>query len=116
MQRIMLKAKIHRATVTASDLDYEGSLGLDEALLEAADILPDEQVHVWDVTNGHRFTTYALAAPRGSGTVRVMGAAARLAKPGDLVIVSAFAHVDEAEARAWRPRIVLVDARNRPRG
>ncbi len=114
MDRILFKSKIHRATVTAADLDYEGSLGIDEALLEAADILPGEQVHVWNLTNGARFTTYAIVAPRGSGTILVNGAAAHLADPGHQVIICTFAHVPDAEARAFRPRVVAVDEANRP--
>ena len=115
MVRFMLKSKIHRAVVTDADVDYEGSLTVDAGLLEAADILPHEEVHVWNVTRGTRFTTYALAAPPGSGTVCVNGAAAHLAGPGDLVIVASFTPLDDAVARSHRPRVVLVDDRNRVR-
>lgn len=114
MRRTMLGGKIHRATVTEACVDYEGSISVDAALLEAAGILPNEQVHVWDVANGARFTTYAIPAPPGSGAVCVNGAAARLVSPGDLVIVAAFVELEEAEARGWEPRVVFVDERNRP--
>jgi aspartate 1-decarboxylase len=113
MQRFMLKSKIHRATVTHADVDYEGSLSLDSKLLAAADILPHEEVHVWNVTRGTRLRTYAIAAEPGSGIVCANGAAAHLAKPGDLVIIAAFTALDDAEARLHQPKIVLVDARNR---
>jgi len=113
MRRVMFKSKIHRATVTQADLDYEGSLTLDPALLEAADILPFEQVHVWNVTRGTRLQTYAIAGEPHSGVVCINGAAAHLVSPGDLVIVATFTELDEAEARRHRPRVVLVDAKNR---
>jgi len=113
MQRFMLKSKIHRATVTHADVDYEGSLSLDATLLLAADILAHEEVHVWNVTRGTRLLTYAIAAEPGSGVVCANGAAAHLAKPGDLVIIATFMLLDDAEARLHRPKIVLVDARNR---
>jgi aspartate 1-decarboxylase len=113
MRRSMFKSKIHRATVTHADVDYEGSLTLDAALMEAADILPHEEVHVWNVTRGTRLTTYAIAGEPMSGIVCINGAAAHLVKPGDLVIVATFAAVDEAEARAHRPKVVLVDEANR---
>ena len=109
----MLKAKLHRATVTAADLDYVGSISIDAALLEDADILPNEQVDVLDITNGARLTTYAIEAPAGSGTIGVNGAAARLVNKGDLVIVVAYAQMDEAEARAHRPRVLQLDTQNR---
>src|SRR5262245_40167217 len=115
MRRFMLKSKIHRATVTAADLHYEGSLTVDASLLEAADILPNEQIHVWDVTRGTRLVTYALPAPPGSGRICLHGAGAHLVHPGDLVIVAAFADMEEAEARAHRPRVILVDEKNRIR-
>jgi aspartate 1-decarboxylase len=113
MRRSMLKSKIHRARVTAADVNYEGSLTLDAGLLEAADILPHEQVHVWNVTRGTRLTTYAIAGEPGSGVVCVNGAAAHLARPGDVIIVATFADVDEAAARNHRPRVIFVDERNR---
>jgi aspartate 1-decarboxylase len=113
MRRVMFKSKIHRATVTQADLDYEGSLTLDPNLLEAADILPYEQVHVWNVTRGTRLQTYAIAGDVGSGVVCINGAAAHLVSPGDLVIIATFTELDEAEARKHRPRVVLVDDKNR---
>lgn len=115
MRRSLLKSKIHRATVTASEVDYEGSLTVDAHLLEAADILPFEEVRVWNVTRGTRFRTYAMVGEPGSGTICVNGAAAHLADPGDLVIVATFADMDDAEARNYQPRVVFVDARNRPK-
>ncbi|MGC9223503.1 MAG: aspartate 1-decarboxylase [Terracidiphilus sp.] len=113
MFRKLLKSKIHRATVTRSDLNYEGSIAVDEALLEAADIQPFESVHVWNVNNGSRLQTYAVVAERGSGEVCLNGAAARMAQPGDLVIIATFAWLDEKEAAAARPKLVFVDAQNR---
>jgi aspartate 1-decarboxylase len=113
MRRSMFKSKIHRATVTHADLDYEGSLTLDAGLLEAADIVPYEQVHVWNVTRGTRLTTYAIAGEPGSGIVCINGAAAHLARPGDLVIVATFTEMDDVAARTHRPRVVLVDGQNR---
>lgn len=112
MGRIMLKSKIHRATVTRSDLDYMGSIEIDKNLMEAADILPNEQVHVWNVSNGQRFVTYAVTAPPGSGVVCINGAAARLAAVGDVVIIASFLEVEEEKARAWQPKIVIVNERN----
>lgn len=114
MRRSLFKSKIHRATVTDADLSYEGSVTIDADLLDAADILPYERVHVWNASNGSRLETYALAGPRGSGLVCVNGAAARHAAPGDVVIIATFADaVDDAEARSWKPTIVRVDASNR---
>jgi aspartate 1-decarboxylase len=115
MQRFMLKSKIHRATVTHADVEYEGSLTLDEDLLDAADIVPFEQVHVWNVTQGTRLWTYAMAGKRGSGVVCVNGAAAHLANPGDLVIVATFTELQDEEARRHIPKVVLVDENNRIR-
>ena len=112
MRRSMLKSKIHRARVTAADVNYEGSLTLDASLLEAADILPHEQVHVWNVTRGTRLTTYAIAGEPGSGVVCVNGAAAHLTQPGDVIIVATFADLDDAEARSHRPRVVFMDEHN----
>jgi aspartate 1-decarboxylase len=111
----MLKSKVHRATVTHADVSYEGSLTLDAQLLEAADILPNEEVHVWDVTRGTRLTTYAIRGERGSGVVCINGAAAHLVRPGDLVIIASFANLDEEEARGHHPRVVFVDEANRIR-
>ena len=113
MRRRMFKSKIHRATVTEANLDYEGSVSIDEALMEAADILPNEEVHVWNVTNGARLVTYAIPAPRDSGTICLNGAAARLAAPGDLVILATFADMEAEEAAVHRPIVVRVDANNR---
>jgi aspartate 1-decarboxylase len=111
----MLKSKIHRATVTHADVDYEGSVTLDADLLRAADILPFEEVHVWNVTRGTRLRTYAMEGPAGSGIVCINGAAAHLAHPGDLVIIATFTQVEEPAAREHRPRVVLVDEKNRVR-
>jgi len=110
----LLKGKIHRATVTQCDLHYEGSISVDSALLERAGILPHEQVDVLNINNGNRFTTYAIPAPAGSGMIGINGAAARLAQKGDLVIIIAYARLEEAEAKVWQPRVVLVDGTNRP--
>lgn len=114
MQRSMLKSKIHRATVTEANVDYEGSLTLDAGLLEAADILPFEEVHVWNVSRGTRFRTYAIAGEPGSGIVCANGGAAHLAQPGDRIIVATFTQLDDAAARNHQPRIVRVDDKNRP--
>jgi aspartate 1-decarboxylase len=112
--RTMFRSKIHRATVTGADLHYEGSVTIDADLLERADILPYQQVDIWNVTNGERFTTYALAGQRGSGVVCINGAAAHKANKGDLVIIATFGVMSDAEARAWTPTCVFVDGRNRP--
>ncbi len=110
----LLKGKIHRAKVTQCDLHYEGSISVDSALLERAGILPHEQVDVLNINNGTRFTTYAIPAPAGSGVIGINGAAARLVQKDDLVIIIAYARMEEAEAKSWQPRIVLVDSANRP--
>ena len=110
MQRVMLKSKIHRATVTDCDLHYVGSITIDPDLLEAADILEHEQVHVVDVDNGARFETYTIPGVRGSGDMKVNGAAARLVQPGDTIIVISYAHYDERELESYRPRVVHVEA------
>ena len=110
MQRTMLKSKIHRATVTGSDLHYVGSITIDANLLEAADILEHEQVHVVDVDNGARFETYTIAGERGSGTMQINGAAARLVHRGDTIIVISYAQYDRAELREYEPRVVHVEA------
>ena len=114
MQLTLLKGKIHRATVTQCDLNYEGSISVDAALLERAGILAHEQVDVLNINNGERFTTYAIAAPAGSGTIGINGAAARLAQKGDLVIIVAYARMEEAQAKSFVPRVLLVDGHNRP--
>ena len=113
MQRVMLKSKIHRATVTGSDLNYVGSITVDSELLEAADILEHEQVHVVDIDNGARFETYAIAGQRGAGELTVNGAAARLVHPGDTIIVFSYASYDEAELERYEPRVVHVTEENR---
>ncbi|MEW6573008.1 MAG: aspartate 1-decarboxylase [Bacillota bacterium] len=113
MLLVMLRGKVHRAKVTETNLDYNGSITVDEALLEAADILPGERVQVVNVNNGTRFETYTISGPRGSGMVCLNGGAARLAQPGDKVIVMAFALVPYGEARSFQPKIVLVDEENR---
>lgn len=113
MQRFMLHGKIHRATVTDADLHYVGSLTLDRLLMDAADLLPGQQVDVVDVDNGNRFTTYVIEGERGSGTVCVNGAAARLVAPGDTVIVISYAAMEDAEARTFSPHVVFVDGANR---
>ncbi len=111
--RSMLKSKLHRATVTHADVDYEGSVTVDRRLLEAADILPYEEVHVWNVTRGTRLRTYAMEGEAGSGVVCVNGAAAHLARPGDKVIIATFIQLDDAAARLHQPRIVLLGEGNR---
>jgi aspartate 1-decarboxylase len=111
--RVMLKSKIHRATVSEADLDYVGSVTIDRALMEAADLLEGEQVHVVDVTNGARLETYAIAGPRGSGTIGINGAAAHLVKPGDLVIIIGYAVLADEQARLLKPKVVHVDSANR---
>jgi aspartate 1-decarboxylase len=110
--RKLLKSKIHRATVTRSDLNYEGSVAVDTSLLEAADIQPCEAVHVWNVTNGSRLQTYAIPAASGSGEICLNGAAARLAQAGDVVIIASFAWLDEREVATAKPRLVFVGATN----
>src|SRR3954468_892114 len=114
MQRMMCKSKIHRATVTDADLNYEGSITIDPDLLDAADIREYEHVHVANVNNGARFETYAIAGTRGSGQVVVNGAAARLVQKGDLVIIMAYAAFSEEELAGFKPKMVFVDDRNRP--
>ena len=113
MMRIMMKSKIHRATVTQADLDYVGSVTLDAALMEAADLLEGEQVAIVDITNGARIETYVIPGERGSGVIGINGAAAHLVHPGDLVIIISYAMVTDAEARALEPKVVHVDAKNR---
>ncbi|MFH1707419.1 MAG: aspartate 1-decarboxylase [Planctomycetota bacterium] len=115
MQRIMLRAKIHRATVTRTELEYEGSLTVDRDLMDAAGMLPGEQVHVVNLNNGARIETYLISGRRKSGEICLNGPAARTGMPGDRVIVLTYAPMDEAEARAWKPLIVHVDGRNRIR-
>ncbi|MCB9682315.1 MAG: aspartate 1-decarboxylase [Alphaproteobacteria bacterium] len=113
MQRRMFLAKIHRATVTHADLEYEGSVTIDADLLHAAGMLEHEEVHIWNVTRGTRLVTYTLAGPHGSGVICVNGAAAHHMSPGDIVILATFATMDDAEARAHVPTVVRVDRHNR---
>lgn len=112
MRRTLLKSKIHRATVTGCDVDYVGSITVDADLMDAADLVPHEQVHVWDVDNGARLVTYVLAGARGSGTVQLNGAAARLVSTGHKVIIASFASYDDTEARRHAPTVVHVDRTN----
>ena len=114
MQRQMLKSKIHRATVTACDVDYVGSITIDTELMAGADLLTNEQVHVWDVDNGARFVTYAIDGEPGSGTMQVNGAAAHLVEPGHKIIVASFAAYDEADLERYAPVVVHVDDANQP--
>ncbi|MCB1269497.1 MAG: aspartate 1-decarboxylase [Microthrixaceae bacterium] len=111
----MFASKIHRATVTGADVDYEGSVTVDRDLLDAAGILEWEEVHVWDITNGARLTTYAIAGERGSGDICINGAAAHLVGVGDLVILATFVDLEETSARDHTPTVVFVDERNRVR-
>lgn len=113
MRRTMLKSKIHRATVTQADVNYEGSLTLDPHLLRAADIVPFEEVHVWNVTRGTRFRTYAMLGEIDSGVVCANGAAALIVEPGDLVIIATFTTLEDSELDEFRPKLVMVDERNR---
>jgi aspartate 1-decarboxylase len=112
MQRQMLKSKIHRATVTDCDVDYVGSITLDPELMRRADLLPNEQVHVWDIDNGARFVTYAIEGDRGSGTVQVNGAAARLVRNGDRVIIASFGAYDDKDLERHSPVVVHVGDEN----
>jgi aspartate 1-decarboxylase len=115
MLRSMLKSKIHRATVTEAQVDYEGSLTVDTSLLEAADILQYEEIHVWNVTRGTRFRTYAIQGEPGSGVICANGGAAHHARPGDLIIVASYTPMEDAAARTHKPRVVHVDGKNRIR-
>jgi aspartate 1-decarboxylase len=112
MFRTMLKSKLHRATVTQADLHYVGSVTIDADLMDAADLLPGEQVAIVDIDNGARLETYVIAGPRGSGVIGINGAAARLVHEGDLVIIISYCTVTDAEARTLRPKVVFVDADN----
>jgi aspartate 1-decarboxylase len=113
MQRQMMKSKIHRATITSADLHYEGSLTVDQDLLDAADLVPYEEIQVVNINNGARFTTYVITGARGSGVVQLNGAAARLGMAGDLVILIAYASIPEADISEFTPRVVFVDEHNR---
>jgi aspartate 1-decarboxylase len=113
MFRTLLKSKIHRATVTHCELHYEGSCGIDEDLLDAANLCENEQIHVWNINNGERFVTYVIKAPRGSGIISLNGSAARRASTGDLVILAAFAQVHEDQVATHEPKLVFMDEQNR---
>ena len=113
MQRIMLKAKLHRVHVTHSELLYEGSCAIDDDLLDAADIREYQQIDIYNVTNGERFTTYAIRAQRGSGVISVNGAAAHKASPGDIIIIASYAMYNEIELQKYHPQLVYVDEHNR---
>ncbi|MBS1158934.1 MAG: Aspartate decarboxylase [Proteobacteria bacterium] len=113
MQRTMLKSKLHRVTATHADLQYEGSCAIDEDLLEAANIKEYEQIDIWNVNNGERFTTYAIRAERGSGVISVNGSAARRAAPGDIMIIATFAIYNEIELAKHEPSLIYVDSQNR---
>ncbi|PXW93270.1 L-aspartate 1-decarboxylase [Sphaerotilus hippei] len=113
MFRTLLKSKIHRATVTHCELHYEGSCGIDEDLMDAANLCENEQIHIWNINNGERFVTYAIKAPRGSGIFSLNGSAARRASVGDLIIIAAFGQVHEDQVGAFKPRLVFMDEANR---
>lgn len=115
MIRTMLKSKIHRATVTEANVEYEGSISIDRDLMDAADLLPYERVDVWDCTNGARLSTYVIPGERGSGEICINGAAAHRVKPHDLVIIASFVQVDDRECQGWDAKRVFVDGANRPR-
>ena len=112
LQRVLLNSKIHRVTVTDAELDYEGSLTLDRNLMDAADLFPFEEVHIFNLTNGHRFSTYVIEGVRGSNTVCVNGAAAHLARKGDCLIIADFALYDEEQSEAHVPKLIYVDEMN----
>lgn len=114
MQRLIFKSKIHRATLTGKSLDYEGSIAVDETLLELADILPGEQVHVLNLNNGSRLITYAIPAPKGSGTMMLNGPAARLGEIGDVVVLLTYSWMATSKAKRFEPTVVHVDATNHP--
>ena len=113
MQRTLLKSKIHRVHITDANLNYEGSLTIDSDLMEAANILPYEQIKIYNIYNGARFDTYAIAGPAGNGDICLNGAAARMGAPGDLIIIATYANYNEAETATHKPIIVLVDSQNR---
>lgn len=114
MQRILLKSKIHRATVTEANLHYEGSVTIDRDLMDRADLVDHEQVHIYDVNNGNRLITYAIPGERGSGVICINGAAAHLVQPGNLIIICAYAQLAEGDLPGFQPRVVHVDGSNRP--
>lgn len=113
MFRTLLKSKIHRVAVTHCELHYEGSCAIDEDLLEAANLVENEQIHIWNINNGERFVTYAIKGERGSGMISVNGSAARRASVGDLIIIAAFAQVDDKEIATHQPELVFVDNKNK---
>lgn len=113
MKRIMLKSKIHRATVTEANIDYEGSITIDETLMEAANLVPYEQVQVYDVTNGNRLETYVIPGERDSGVICLNGAAARLIRKGDIIIIASYVSMEEELVRTYQPTLVYVDEKNR---
>lgn len=113
MKRTMFKSKIHRATVTKADLNYEGSITIDTDLLRAADILPYEMVHVWNISNGQRLVTYALPGEPRSGEICVNGAGAKLCEVGNLIIIATFTEMKSKKARNWRPKVIQVDSQNK---
>lgn len=115
MIRTLLQAKLHRVKLTHADLNYEGSCGIDEALLEASGIIPNQHIDIYNIANGQRFSTYAIRAPRGSGEISLNGAAARLGCVGDLLIICAYSGYEERELANYRPVVVLVDDQNRPK-
>lgn len=112
MRRRMFLSKIHRAVITHADLDYEGSCTIDADLMDRADILDNQELHVWNITQGTRLVTYALAGPRGSGVICINGAAAHGNSPGDMVILATFGEMDSEEAKVFEPKVVLVDRNN----
>ena len=116
MRRIMMKSKLHRATITEANLEYVGSITIDRDLMDAADLLPNEKVQVVDNDNGARLETYVIEGPRGSGVICLNGAAARLVQPGDTCIIISYAELEDAEARRWEPTVVFVDDDNRIAG
>ncbi len=113
MQRFMLKSKIHRASVTGAELDYEGSIAIDEKLMEAADILPLEKVNIYNVSNGERFSTYVIKGRKNSGVICLNGAAARKASRGDLIIIASYVLVNNEDAHRWKSKCVYVDKENK---
>jgi aspartate 1-decarboxylase len=113
MQRIMLKSKIHRATVTDANLNYEGSITIDENLMKSADLVPFEKVAIYNVSNGERFSTYVIKGKKGSGVICLNGAAARKVSKGDLVIIASYVMVGDAESKKWAPKCVHVDGKNK---
>ena len=112
MERIMLKSKIHRATVTDANVEYEGSITLDEEFMKVADLIPFEQVHIYNISNGNRFQTYCIKGERGNGDICINGAAARLAKKGDLIIIASYVNIKDVELQNFQPTLVYLDENN----